>query len=300
MKASLTVNEDGSERVAYNTPVFPVRTVDSNLSIFHDYAAACHWHRDFEFLLVNEGSIEYFINGDIVTVNKGQSIFVNANRLHYGFSSHRQECAFSVFLFHPSLLGDQVAPIVEHLAHLSNDQNNNWLLLDESQTYGRKSLGILRSVLTLCQERLEYYELQVQGACAEMMSVLGAALRSNEGAEVDTVTDWSALRLMVGYIQTHYQEKVLLEQIACAGAVCKSKCCHLFRDHLARSPIDYLTRYRLDKANHLLALGKDSITDIALECGFNSTSYFSETYRKVFGITPRVYQERRKSESTCT
>ena len=294
MKVRLAVNTDGSEQIAYNTPLFPVRTVNSILSIFNDYAAACHWHRDFEFLLVNEGEMEYFVQGDIVTVGKGQAIFVNSNRLHYGFSSQKRECQFSVFLFHPSLLGDRITPIAKHMDRLSGDQSPNWVLLDEGRPYGAQSLALIRRVGELCRERPDFYELQVQGACAKLASALGTALRPNAENGLETVSDWSALRQMVGYIQTHYQEKVLLEEIASAGTVCKSRCCHLFRTHLGSSPIEHLTRYRLEKANLLLARGGDSVTDIALACGFNGASYFSETYRKMFGISPREYRELRK------
>lgn len=295
MKVRLAVNADGSEQIAYNAPLFPVRTVNSILSIFNNYAAACHWHRDYEFLLVNEGEIDYFVNGDIISVGKGQAIFVNSNRLHYGFSSQKRECKFSVFLFHPSLLGEPTAPISGHIGRLSGDQSRNWLLLDEDQPYGAQSLGLIRQIGELCRDRSDFYELRVQGACAELLAALGTALHPTAENGVDSVSDWSALRQMVGFIQAHYQEKVLLEEIASAGAVCKSKCCHLFRDHLGHSPIEHLTRYRLEKANLLLALGEDSVTDIALECGFNSASYFTETYRKMFGISPREYKERRNS-----
>lgn len=295
MKARLAVKADGSEQIDYNTPLFPVRAVNSTLSIFYDYAAACHWHRDFEFLLVIEGSMEYFVNGDIISVHKGQAIFVNSKRLHYGFSSQKKECIFFVFLFHPKILGECVAPITERLDSLTGDQSRNWLLLDEGQCYGAQSLAMLRRIGELCRVRSDFYEFLVQSACAELLSVLGTVLHPNVESKVNHVSDWSALRQMVGYIQTHYQEKVSLDEIAFAGAICKSKCCHLFRDHLGHSPIEYLTRYRLDKANLLLTSEKDSVTNIAFECGFSSASYFSETYRKMFGISPREYKERLKN-----
>lgn len=297
MKARLAVNADGSEQIAYNTSLFPVRTVNSTLSVFYNYAAACHWHRDFEFLLVTEGSIEYFVNGDIISVSKGQAVFVNSNRLHYGFSSQKKECHYFVFLYHPKILGEGITPIAEHIDNLTGDQSRNWLLLDEDHYYGAQSLALIRRIGALCQDHSSFYEFQVQSACAELLSVLGIALHPNVANRVEEISDWSALRQMVGYIQTHYQEQVLLEEIASAGAICKSKCCHLFRDYLGHSPIEHLTRYRLDKASLLLSLGGDSITDIALECGFNSASYFSETYRKMFGISPRAYRERLKNEN---
>ena len=53
--------------------------------------------------------------------------------------------------------------------------------------------------------------------------------------------------------------------------------------------MEYVTRYRLDKACDLLRQGS-SVTDAALSCGFNGTSYFAEVFHRVYGRTPREYK----------
>ena len=100
--------------------------------------------------------------------------------------------------------------------------------------------------------------------------------------------DWIVIRQMTGYIQNHYQEKIRLEHVAEAGIVCRSKCCQLFRDKLHTTPMNYVIRYRLEKACDLIRNGY-SITDAAFSTGFQGTSYFSETFRKEYGFTPTAY-----------
>ena len=46
----LQVNPDGSERLEYTMKGLPVRISTDRLRIFQEYAAACHWHDDFELL----------------------------------------------------------------------------------------------------------------------------------------------------------------------------------------------------------------------------------------------------------
>ena len=55
----------------------------------------------------------------------------------------------------------------------------------------------------------------------------------------------------------------------------------------------FLLRRRLERAAQLLKSefhGQQTITDIALECGFNSASHFGQCFRQRYGITPREYR----------
>jgi len=55
----------------------------------------------------------------------------------------------------------------------------------------------------------------------------------------------------------------------------------------------FLLRRRLERAAQLLRSefhSQQTITDIALECGFNSASHFGQCFRQRYGITPREYR----------
>jgi len=64
----------------------------------------------------------------------------------------------------------------------------------------------------------------------------------------------------------------------------------LFRHYLHRSPKRYYLELRLEKARSLLLQTQMTIIDVALACGFSSSSYFSKCYRLFYGRTP--YRER--------
>ena len=130
--------------------------------------------------------------------------------------------------------------------------------------------------------------LRVVAKCAELVSLAMDAAAVQKTPR--TGADWATLRAMTGYVQAHYTEKIRLEQIAAAGAVCRNRCCVLFRKRLGCSPIEYVTRYRLEKACGLLGQGA-TVTEAALACGFNSASYFTELFRRYYGVTPKIYQQ---------
>ncbi len=60
------------------------------------------------------------------------------------------------------------------------------------------------------------------------------------------------------------------------------------------SPIDFLRTYRLRKAAEMLQEGTLSLTEISDKTGFSSYSYFSKSFKKHFGVTPKEYLKNSK------
>jgi AraC family transcriptional regulator len=61
------------------------------------------------------------------------------------------------------------------------------------------------------------------------------------------------------------------------------------------TPHQYILRARLREAALGLASRKDTILDIALQCGFGDVSNFNRAFRAEFGFSPRAYRLRSRS-----
>jgi AraC-like DNA-binding protein len=96
---------------------------------------------------------------------------------------------------------------------------------------------------------------------------------------------------MTRFIHQNYDQKITLEEIAYAGAVCRSRCCTLFNKYVGQTPNNYVTQYRLQKSCEMLKETRRSISEIALACGFQSASYFSSIFRKQMGVVPQNYRK---------
>lgn len=71
---------------------------------------------------------------------------------------------------------------------------------------------------------------------------------------------------------------------------------HAFTDEYGISPINYLMHARVKKAEKLLATTDYSLSVISHTCGFSSSSYFSQTFKKVAGVSPSSYRKTVKSD----
>jgi AraC family transcriptional regulator, transcriptional activator of pobA len=92
------------------------------------------------------------------------------------------------------------------------------------------------------------------------------------------------------HLQQHYDEPIRVNHAArlCAA----SSCCfmNLFKEVTGQSFVGYLNRYRVAKAQSLLAATNKAISEISLETGFCNQSYFGVVFRRVTGMTPLAYR----------
>ena len=277
----INVRDDGSEIVPYRSEGLPAITDFGALSTYPGLAAFPHWHRDFEAAAPIEGRMEYLVNGKTVRLGEGDGIFVNGGRLHSNYSADGSDCRYSIVVFHPDLLG--MTPAVYHAAEcVARDGMPDFWRLSAQDPRDAEIIGRIRAMARLsCKKE----PLAVLSACAALLQDI--AKRCGE-EERPADPGWTAVRAMTGYVQTHYAETIRLDDIAQAGGVSRSRCCGLFREKLRSSPAGYVTRYRMDKACCMLREGH-SVTEAASATGFRTVSYFSETFRRTYGVTPTEY-----------
>lgn len=287
-------NMDFSETVAYNNPLFPAYVRYGILSNYPNYSAISHWHEDLEFILVKKGKMTYSVNGEPVELTEGRGILVNSRQLHFGFSGERRECEFLCILLSPELLRGNRWFYQTCIEQITRNPHNPYLCLEANGWQGQ----ILEKLDELYRI---YQEEETEALCCFrtmeifcfMMEKVYENLPVERPLPVKENAELDALRNMMGYIEEHFMQSVTLEDIALAGACCKSRCSALFRKYLRDTPITYMTKLRLQKSLTLLFGSDACITDIAYENGFCGGSYYCEIFRKYYGMSPLQYRKHR-------
>jgi len=87
---------------------------------------------------------------------------------------------------------------------------------------------------------------------------------------------------------------ITLEQLADTAKLSVSCFKHAFKEIIGITPHAYLLRKRIEKAQALLRQGENSVTDIALACGFSSSQYFATAFKRIMGVTPNDMLQKRR------
>lgn len=97
------------------------------------------------------------------------------------------------------------------------------------------------------------------------------------------------------YLDTNYADHITLDTLTDLTHMNKYYMAHSFTKYTGQSPIQYLNQKRLDVACTLLRDTDHSISSISSSVGFSSQSYFTQSFRKKYGITPVKYRKENAS-----
>lgn len=98
------------------------------------------------------------------------------------------------------------------------------------------------------------------------------------------------------YVAEHYDENLMLADVAEKVGVSAGYLSTLFQKQLEKGFVDYLNEIRIDHACTYLQQKYLKTYEIAYKVGFNDEKYFSKVFKKVTGLSPSEY--RKSSQST--
>lgn len=110
--------------------------------------------------------------------------------------------------------------------------------------------------------------------------------------EVAAISDpnRSRLQFVLRYIHEHLTDKILVDQLCHKAYLSRNAFFKWFREQLGITPLEYIIRERIKLAKELLSTRRMSLFEVSLQCGFSDVNYFVRLFKKVEGITPKVYQ----------
>ncbi|HZA31254.1 MAG TPA: AraC family transcriptional regulator [Propionibacteriaceae bacterium] len=94
------------------------------------------------------------------------------------------------------------------------------------------------------------------------------------------------------YIDRHYSSALTLEQLATVAAISKFHLVRCFAATYGETPIRYLTRRRVERAQDLLRAANLTVSEVCTAVGFASLGSFSARFKQLVGETPTAYRDR--------
>ena len=105
----------------------------------------------------------------------------------------------------------------------------------------------------------------------------------------DMISSRIEINRVIEFMHSNPGAIITVEGLAAIACMSASHFSRIFREETGQTPMDYLGSVRMARVKALLLGGDKSITEIALECGFKSSSYLSACFRKKFRVSPSGY-----------
>jgi AraC-like DNA-binding protein len=113
---------------------------------------------------------------------------------------------------------------------------------------------------------------------------------ANSGEAVPDDAALQALSRALQYVDENYAQSIGMSDAASHCNMPYTAFSRFFSKYLGRGFAEYLLLTRLKKAAMLLAETDKSVTDIAMETGFSTTSYFIQRFKEYQGMTPKRFR----------
>ncbi len=137
-------------------------------------------------------------------------------------------------------------------------------------------------------------------AVNELLVCLHELLRSeNPPRRVSLTLGERSVAMFLERLRDELAEPWTLEIMAERTGLGRTRFAHHCRKLTNMAPMAYLQHLRVELARHKLAETRDPVTNIALDCGFGSSAYFSSVFRGAVQCTPREYRERCGAETSA-
>ena len=201
---------------------------------------------------------------------------------------------YYVLKLHPSLIlaissHEQGALYLLKLA-IFNDSSKILWSRDECKSFGISR--IFEHLLDEYREERYGYDIALKTYGVQvLLSVMRTLEERGVGTDIEEGNNEKLYRRIydaIIYINKHYAEDITARDCARELFMSYSYFSRSFKRMTGKSFTDYLIGVRINRAEKALLSGEKPITEIAVECGFNNTAYFSAVYKKLKGLSPTV------------
>ena len=268
------------EKKQHGTPGFPMQYSSAD-PYEHPYDFVMHWHKGYEIDRIQEGRMDITIEEKHYSCESGDLIFIPAGALHSAVSDQcSHECI--VFEMEPFTNGyDECASLYRDI--LSGKFEIGPVIIGDSELRGI----VDRLMYVLKNEKPGYKEMSV-GLLRYMFGLIYTKgyYIVHEEETVGNSPQIKKLKKVLIYIENHFTETIVLEDLAAQVDMSPQYFCSFFKKHTKQKPMEFVNNKRLIFARKELLATNEPITYIAFSAGFNDVSYFIRLFRKVFGESP--------------
>lgn len=255
-----------------------------NILLVRLYSRVAHAHNEIEVGLILDGTVTMTVSGTCHELNKGDMYILNPMDVHE-FRSEGKEGAL--------ILALQVS---KHLVTSSFQQTTNSYYIENSlhncfadhETRYEIMKGLFIELACNYFGQYSNYEFKCMSILNMLLYILNTYVpkRLLNDAEFSTyLQTQQRLNRITEYIDEHFQQKLLLRDIAEVENLSLTYLSHFFQDNVGMSFQDYVGLKRLEYAYGLLLNTDKTVLTISIESGFSDVRYLNKLCQKYYGCS---------------
>lgn len=246
-----------------------------------------HYHGYYEFFYLYSGTCRFLLKDSVYQLERGDLVFISPGELHHALYSG---------------LSCEIVTLYFKSDYVDYDLFQKWLPQGQYTSlhsfmgsiptlYQEDFHALLNRMLSESMHIDEYSNTFLACYLQELILFLMRHSVMNE-SEPELLNSKDAdILLATKYIYKNFRQPLTLEEISSVASLSPTYFSKKFKQITGMGFKEYLNFVRLKHAQTALLTTSNSITDIALEYGFNDSNYFKDLFKKVYGKSPREFRK---------
>jgi AraC-like DNA-binding protein len=118
-------------------------------------------------------------------------------------------------------------------------------------------------------------------------------------SERNIVSQDTRIMKVLHYIRENMDKKIFIRELSALCYLSDDHLTRLFKQEMNDTPIDYINRKKIEKAQQMMVLDNLPIKDIACSLAFENISYFNRLFKQIVGKTPTQYRDSLGRAKNC-
>lgn len=233
----------------------------------------------YMFLFANSGMGSLYLEGSEHKINAGDCAFFNCKK-GYQFKGANSNVNLSWIIFY----GPAMTNIYENFL-----ERGGCTIFHPDNIYSFEDTWHMLFEATTSSEHIR--EMKINDGLSHLLMLImkeschPVVAEKPQGNKIDIVP-------VKEYLDEHYSEKITLNTLGDFFYANPTYLNRTFKAQYGISIMNYLKHIRMAKAKQMLRYTSTKIEEIGILCGLGELSYFSRTFKKEEGVSPRSFRER--------
>lgn len=286
MISKMMLSEDLEEKINYPDRRWPHVILHTTLNETVLGYIPLHWHYALQFIYVTDGIVQVKIADNELEIKQGEGLFINSNvvhEIHEVVENSKFYCwniglpnvtEYINFTYVSHIIEQaQTIPFIKLIRDVEEDIH----LLNSIEKVGR---------IYIAQEG--YYQLEILSEFYQCLNKL--LLIFQKYKEINHYFFDPRVKQCIEYLQSHYLSKIKLCDLSQILHMSEAETIKLFKRFVGDTPFNFLQNHRLEQSAKQLMYVHSNVTEVAMNCGFSTTSYFIQSFKRKYNLTPKQFQ----------
>ena len=251
-----------------------------------------HTHDYVEVIYMCSGETTHIVNGNTITLEEGNLLFLNQNATHEVLRAGEQDIAVN-FIVLPeffsaplSMIGEEPTPLRHFLVDCLCNQNSGAGYLYFDISHVKPIQNLLENLLWILIQETPNKRKISQTTMALVFMQLLAHTETVASADPEDTLVWQVLRYVEkNYVSGSFEELTELLHYH------PSWLSRQIKRKTGKTYTQLAQEARLAQAAYLLRNTDKNVSDIALAVGYENISYFHRIFASTYGKSPKHYRD---------